>query len=178
MSSSTLMEDFKKWRDDSLSSHGLHKISSFSDQLSTSNSSYGPTVFALRTCLSVVSTRLLDLLPQVQVILSGLWFLTVMERPLRQPQIKAHSTSSELTFCFPSSERPSNTEKTLKMARTKQVARRMRREKTPRKQLSTKAERRKHPSTGGVKKSHRYRPGTVALREIRRRLCQASNHHA
>ncbi|GAU94541.1 hypothetical protein RvY_06296-2 [Ramazzottius varieornatus] len=97
MSSSTLMEDFKKWRDDSLSSHGLHKISSFSDQLSTSNSSYGPTVFALRTCLSVVSTRLLDLLPQVQVILSGLWFLTVMERPLRQPQIKAHSVT--VGFC-------------------------------------------------------------------------------
>uniref|UniRef100_A0A8C7H8Z9 Si:dkey-23a13.21 n=1 Tax=Oncorhynchus kisutch TaxID=8019 RepID=A0A8C7H8Z9_ONCKI len=26
----------------------------------------------------------------------------------------------------------------------------------------------KHPATGGVKKPHRYRPGTVALREIRR----------
>ena len=30
------------------------------------------------------------------------------------------------------------------------------------------AARKKHPSAGGVKKPHRYRPGTVALREIRR----------
>ena len=30
------------------------------------------------------------------------------------------------------------------------------------------ARRRQAPSTGGVKKPHRYRPGTVALREIRR----------
>ena len=28
--------------------------------------------------------------------------------------------------------------------------------------------RNKGPATGGVKKPHRYRPGTVALREIRR----------
>ncbi|KAL4844916.1 hypothetical protein H8958_022221 [Nasalis larvatus] len=38
----------------------------------------------------------------------------------------------------------------------------------PREQLSTKAARTSAPSTGGVKKPHRYRPGTVALREIRR----------
>ena len=38
----------------------------------------------------------------------------------------------------------------------------------PRKQLATKAARKSAPSTGGVKKPHRYRPGTVALREIRR----------
>jgi len=36
------------------------------------------------------------------------------------------------------------------------------------KQLATKAARKSAPSTGGVKKPHRYRPGTVALREIRR----------
>merc|ERR1712190_717152 len=35
-------------------------------------------------------------------------------------------------------------------------------------QLATKAARKSAPSTGGVKKPHRYRPGTVALREIRR----------
>ncbi|XP_031639148.1 uncharacterized protein LOC116351208 isoform X1 [Contarinia nasturtii] len=45
------------------------------------------------------------------------------------------------------------------MARTKQ---------TPRKQLATKAARKSSPATGGVKKPHRYRPGTVALRGIRR----------
>ena len=33
---------------------------------------------------------------------------------------------------------------------------------------STKAARKSAPATGGVKKPHRYRPGTVALREIRR----------
>ena len=39
---------------------------------------------------------------------------------------------------------------------------------SPRKQLATKAARKSAPATGGVKKPHRYRPGTVALREIRR----------
>ncbi|KAK8039957.1 histone-fold-containing protein, partial [Apiospora rasikravindrae] len=38
----------------------------------------------------------------------------------------------------------------------------------PRKQLASKAARKSAPSTGGVKKPHRYKPGTVALREIRR----------
>ncbi|VEN47015.1 unnamed protein product, partial [Callosobruchus maculatus] len=37
----------------------------------------------------------------------------------------------------------------------------------PRKQLATKAARKSAPATGGVKKPYRYRPGTVALREIR-----------
>ena len=54
------------------------------------------------------------------------------------------------------------------MARTKQTARRSTGGKAPRKQLATKAAKKKAPSTGGVKKPHRYRPGTVALREIRR----------
>jgi histone H3 len=40
--------------------------------------------------------------------------------------------------------------------------------RSPRKQLATKAARKSAPATGGVKKPHRYRPGTVALREIRR----------
>ena len=34
--------------------------------------------------------------------------------------------------------------------------------------LATKAARKYVPKTGGVKKPHRYRPGTVALREIRK----------
>jgi histone H3 len=40
--------------------------------------------------------------------------------------------------------------------------------KAPRKQLATKAARLTAPSSGGIKKPHRYRPGTVALREIRK----------
>ena len=56
----------------------------------------------------------------------------------------------------------------FQMARTKQTARKSTGGKAPRKQLATKAARKSAPSTGGVKKPHRYRPGTVALREIRR----------
>ena len=54
------------------------------------------------------------------------------------------------------------------MARTKQTARKSTGGKAPRKSLATKAARNAAPATGGVKKPHRYRPGTVALREIRR----------
>lgn len=81
------------------------------------------------------------------------------------------------------------------MARTKQTARKSTGGKAPRKQLATKAARRNSPTAGekiakinkpslhlrnmdlliypvttlgGIKKRHRYRPGTVALREIRR----------
>jgi len=56
----------------------------------------------------------------------------------------------------------------VEMARTKQTARKSTGGKAPRKQLATKAARKSAPATGGVKKPHRYRPGTVALREIRR----------
>ncbi|CAD6923883.1 unnamed protein product [Tilletia controversa] len=53
------------------------------------------------------------------------------------------------------------------MARTKQTARFSTGGKAPRLQLANKAE--KSPSgVAGVKKPHRYKPGTVALREIRR----------
>lgn len=54
------------------------------------------------------------------------------------------------------------------MARTKQTARKSTGAKAPRKQLATKAARKSAPLTGGVKKPHKFRPGTVALREIRR----------
>ena len=40
--------------------------------------------------------------------------------------------------------------------------------KVPRKFLSSLAARKSSPATSGVKKPHRYRPGTVALRDIRR----------
>ena len=54
------------------------------------------------------------------------------------------------------------------MARTKQTARKSTGGKAPRKAMATKAARKSAPANGGVKKPHRYRPGTVALREIRR----------
>ncbi|EEY17317.1 histone H3 [Verticillium alfalfae VaMs.102] len=53
------------------------------------------------------------------------------------------------------------------MARTKQTARKSTGGKAPRKQLASKAARKSAPSTGGVKKPHRYKPGTVALRSLR-----------
>ena len=55
-----------------------------------------------------------------------------------------------------------------KMARTKQTARKQTGAKAPRKQIGSKAARKSAPISGGVKKPHRYRPGTVALREIRK----------
>ena len=62
------------------------------------------------------------------------------------------------------------------MARTKQTARKSYGGKAPRRyggkeRLATKGvagNRAQRQSVGGVKKPHRYRPGTVALREIRR----------
>ena len=59
------------------------------------------------------------------------------------------------------------------MARTKQTARKTHGGKTPRKQLGDKQTKKigiagKNATAGGVKKAHRFRPGTVALREIRK----------
>ena len=57
------------------------------------------------------------------------------------------------------------------MARTKQTARKSTGGKAPRKQVASKAARKTATttaSTSGLKKPHRFRPGTVALREIRR----------
>ena len=53
------------------------------------------------------------------------------------------------------------------MARTKQTARKHTGGKT-KKSLASKAAAKAAPGVEGVKKTHRYRPGTVALREIRR----------
>ena len=54
------------------------------------------------------------------------------------------------------------------MARTKQTARKSTGGKAPRKQLATKAARKSAPSASGINRPYRYRPGTVALREIRK----------
>ncbi|KAG5610965.1 hypothetical protein H5410_022246 [Solanum commersonii] len=52
----------------------------------------------------------------------------------------------------------------------KQTTRKSTGGKAPRKQLATKAARKSAPATGGVKKPHRFRPRTVALREIHLRF--------
>jgi histone H3 len=55
------------------------------------------------------------------------------------------------------------------MARTKQTARKSTGGKAPRKALATKAARKSsHHSVQAIKKPYRFRPGTVALREIRK----------
>lgn len=54
------------------------------------------------------------------------------------------------------------------MARTKQAAYYYRGGKRPRANIGMKTARLSEPSKGGVKRPHRHRPGTVALREIRR----------
>jgi len=53
------------------------------------------------------------------------------------------------------------------MARTKQTARKSTGGKAPRKALATKAARKSAPSAPRVKNPRRFRPGTVALRQIR-----------
>jgi len=54
------------------------------------------------------------------------------------------------------------------MARTKQTARKNTGGKAPRKHIAAKQAKKSAAPSGGIKKSHRYRPGTVALREIRK----------
>jgi hypothetical protein len=56
-----------------------------------------------------------------------------------------------------------------RMARTKQTARKSTAQKVPRKQLAAqKIARKSAPIVSGIKKPHRFKPGTVALREIRK----------
>ncbi len=54
------------------------------------------------------------------------------------------------------------------MARTKQTSRKVVGGKVPRRQLVAKAFKESTSSKSGIKKPHRFKPGTVALREIRR----------
>lgn len=106
-------------------------------------------------------------------------------REKRVRVVRVHNSAAEnrkytkvygWTFCAHSffhfvnlvSKKKSEKPKEEEMARTKQTARKSTGGKAPRKQLATKAARKSAPATGGVKKPHRYRPGTVALREIRR----------
>ncbi len=56
------------------------------------------------------------------------------------------------------------------MARIKQTARKQAgtSNKVPRRLMAIKAARKTAPAMGGIKKPHRFRPGTVAIREIRK----------
>ena len=55
------------------------------------------------------------------------------------------------------------------MARTKTTARKSSAGvKKPRKQFNTKTAKKSAPTPGGVKKPHRFHPGTVVAREIRK----------
>tara|TARA_Y100000389_G_scaffold14424_2_gene12761 strand:- start:15945 stop:16355 length:411 start_codon:yes stop_codon:yes gene_type:complete len=54
------------------------------------------------------------------------------------------------------------------MARTKQTARKSTGGKAPGKRLASKAAVKSLPQMTGVKRPHRFRPGTVAMREIRK----------
>lgn len=56
----------------------------------------------------------------------------------------------------------------LVKCRTKQTAKISTGGKAPRKELRTKAARKSQGQNGGVKKPHKFRPGTVALREIKK----------
>jgi histone H3 len=56
----------------------------------------------------------------------------------------------------------------INMARTKQTARKATGGKAPRKALATQSARKSAPPQHGVKKPHRYRPGTRALMNIRK----------
>jgi len=90
--------------------------------------------------------------------------------PLAPPTCNKHTTLARaiVPHCIsplfpPHPQAPGRT-----MARTKHTARKSKGGKKQRLQLATKAARKSAPATGGVKKPHRYKPGTVALREIRR----------
>eukprot|EP00826_Nyctotherus_ovalis_P008137 TRINITY_DN120_c0_g1_i12.p2 TRINITY_DN120_c0_g1~~TRINITY_DN120_c0_g1_i12.p2 ORF type:complete len:137 (-),score=35.95 TRINITY_DN120_c0_g1_i12:26-436(-) len=54
------------------------------------------------------------------------------------------------------------------MARTKQTARKHTGAKAPRKHIAIKTAKKTAAVAGNIKKPHRFRPGTVALREIRK----------
>ena len=96
--------------------------------------------------------------------------VTTRHAPLVSSRFEMWSSRQLLCFEIDASKRRggADTGTSLAMARTKQTARKSTGGKAPRKALATKAARKSAPATGGVKKPHRYRPGTVALREIRR----------
>jgi len=64
---------------------------------------------------------------------------------------------------------------TINNGSTKQTARKSTGGKAPRKKLATKAARASAPDAGGIKKPHRYRPGTVAVSQTRKPVASMYN---
>ena len=98
------------------------------------------------------------------------WYSGAQWTPTQKPPSLPLRPKYNLQFAIQNTSTPQ-----LTMARTKQTARKSTGGKAPRKQLATRQareeaarEERRVGRKGGVKKPHRYRPGTVALREIRR----------
>jgi histone H3 len=86
----------------------------------------------------------------------------VYRRMLREPQMPLKSFDRRRSIIHKSASMG------LGGARTKQTARKSTGGKAPRKALATKAARKSAAPGGGVKKPHRYRPGTRALMMIRK----------
>lgn len=65
------------------------------------------------------------------------------------------------------------------MARTKTTSRKSASVKTPKKKTTMKSAKKTAPpqASGGLKKAHRYKPGTVALREIKRYQKTVTRHN-
>jgi histone H3/H4 len=101
----------------------------------------------------------------VLMSLRGNWYNGAQWTPTQKSPSLPLRQKYNLQFAIQNTSTP-----LLTMARTKQTARKSTGGKAPRKQLATKAARNSAPPVGGAKtrKPHRYRPGTVALREIRR----------
>ena len=86
----------------------------------------------------------------------------------KKPSIKSQQKPPVLNDNIPNNEAQPKTKQKQKLIGYKSQGKAVPGGKAPRKQTATKAARKSAPATGGVKKPHRYRPGTVALREIRK----------
>nr|XP_058955814.1 histone H1-delta-like [Pocillopora verrucosa] len=83
------------------------------------------------------------------------------KKPKKKPAAKKSAAKPKKPAAKKAAKKPAAKKTAKKPAAVKKPA-------TKKPALATKAARKSAPATGGVKKPHRYRPGTVALREIRR----------
>jgi histone H3 len=119
-------------------------------------------------CMVVNSSNTSRILARGNLVLMSLrgnWYNGAQWTPTQKSPSLPLRQKYNLQFAIQNTSTP-----LLTMARTKQTARKSTGGKAPRKQLATKAARNSAPPVPGAKtrKPHRYRPGTVALREIRR----------
>jgi hypothetical protein len=82
---------------------------------------------------------------------------------MRKASIRSNNRQSIAGATKETSANHHHWNRTLMMARTKQTARRSSGGKAPRKHLVMKVARKAMPAAGGVKKPHRYMPGTVVV---------------